>query len=63
VLRWEDYIRINISVIVREVVDWIRLAQNMKHWRTVVNTVTNIYVPKRRGIYSLSEQLVASHEG
>jgi len=44
-------------------VDWIRLAQNMKHWRTVVNTVTNIYVPKRRGIYSLSEQLVASHEG
>jgi hypothetical protein len=34
-----------------EDVDWVHLAQNMGHWRALVNTVMNIQVPKYdRGI-------------
>jgi hypothetical protein len=29
----------------REGVDWMHLAQNRDPWRTVVNTVTNLWVP------------------
>jgi hypothetical protein len=33
-----------------EGVDWIHLAQDRDQWRTVVNTVMNLWVAKRRGI-------------
>jgi hypothetical protein len=39
--RWEH----NIIMDVREVVDWIYLAQNSDQWRAVVNTVMNLLVP------------------
>jgi hypothetical protein len=31
-------------------VDWIHLAHNKDQWRAVVNTVTNLRVPKKAGI-------------
>jgi hypothetical protein len=38
--RWEDWIRMDL----REIVDWIQLAQNRDQWRAVVNTVMNLRV-------------------
>jgi len=30
--------------------DWVELAQDRDRWRSLVSTVRNIRVPKRRGI-------------
>jgi hypothetical protein len=42
--RWEDNTRMDLGEIECEVVDWIHLAQGRDQWRTVVNTVINIWV-------------------
>jgi hypothetical protein len=36
---WEDNIRMDLTEIVWEGVDWFHLAQDGYHWRAVVNTV------------------------
>jgi hypothetical protein len=43
--RWEDNIRIDVREIGWEVVDCIHLAQDRDHWRAVVNTEMNLWVP------------------
>jgi hypothetical protein len=35
----------DLGEIRREVVDWIRLAQDEDQWQAVVNTVINLWVP------------------
>jgi hypothetical protein len=43
--RWVD----NIKMYLREIrwggMDWIHLAQDRDHWRALVKTVTNLWVP------------------
>jgi hypothetical protein len=43
--RWEDNIKIYLMKIECDGVHWIRLAQDRKERRTVLNTVMNIRVP------------------
>jgi hypothetical protein len=40
--RWEDNIKINLTEIGWDAMDWIDLAQDRDRWRAVVNTVMNI---------------------
>jgi hypothetical protein len=43
----------NIKIHHREIgwdgMDWIDLAEDKDHWRALVNTVMNIFVPKNTG--------------
>jgi hypothetical protein len=41
---WENNIRVDLTKISLEGVDWILLAQDREHLRTVVNTVMNLRV-------------------
>jgi hypothetical protein len=34
---------------IRDGMDWIYLAQDSDKWRALVNTVVNLWVPKRTG--------------
>jgi hypothetical protein len=34
-----------------EGVDWIHLIQNRDQWQALVNTIMNLWIPKRRGIF------------
>jgi hypothetical protein len=43
--RWEYNIRIDVKVIMWEVVGWMHLAWESNYQRTVVNTVMNLRVP------------------
>jgi hypothetical protein len=43
--RWEDNIRMNLTEIGWEVVDWIHLTEDRDLWRAFVNTVMNLRVP------------------
>jgi hypothetical protein len=43
--RWEDNINICLIEIGWGAVDWIHLAQDRNHWRTLVNTVMNLRSP------------------
>jgi hypothetical protein len=43
--RWEDNIRMDITEVGWEGVDWMQLAQERGHLRAVVNTVMNLEVP------------------
>jgi len=45
--RWEDNIRMNLTEIVWESVDWIHLAQDMDQWQDLVNMVMNLQVPQK----------------
>jgi hypothetical protein len=47
--RWEDNIRMDLREIGRGGMDWIDLAQDKDHWRTLVNTVMNLRVPYNFG--------------
>jgi hypothetical protein len=42
--RWEDNIRLDLREIEWGGMDWINLAQDRDHWRTLVNTVVNLRV-------------------
>jgi hypothetical protein len=44
-LRWEDNIRMDLTKIEWEVVDWIHLAQNKDRKRALLNTVLKLLVP------------------
>jgi hypothetical protein len=43
--RWEENIRMDLSEVRWEGVDWMHLAQSRDQWRAVVNTIMNIRVP------------------
>jgi hypothetical protein len=43
--RWMDNIKMDLSEIGFNVVDWIGLAQNRYIWRALVNSVMNLRVP------------------
>jgi hypothetical protein len=43
--RWMDNIKMDLSVIGLNVVDWIGLAQDRYMWRALVNSVMNFRVP------------------
>jgi hypothetical protein len=43
--RWEGNIRMDLTEIGWEEVNWMHVAQNRSHWRTLVNTVMNLRVP------------------
>jgi len=47
---WEDNIKMDLQKMVCGVMDWIKLAQDRDRWRALVSTVTNLRVPKMRGI-------------
>jgi hypothetical protein len=42
--RWEDEIRMDVTEIGWEAVEWIHLAQDRDQWRTVVNAEMNLRV-------------------
>ena len=48
--RWEDNIKMDLQEVGGGCGDWMELAQDRDMWRTLVNTVRNIRVPKMRGI-------------
>jgi hypothetical protein len=43
--RWVDNIRMDLGEEGWGDVDWIGLAQDRKRWRTLVNSVLNLWVP------------------
>jgi hypothetical protein len=43
--RWEDNIRMDITKIGFEGVDWMHLAQDTGQWRALVNMVINRWAP------------------
>jgi hypothetical protein len=44
--RWVDNIKMDLREIGWNDADWIDLAQDREQWRALVNTVTNLRVPK-----------------
>jgi hypothetical protein len=43
--RWVDNIKMDLSEIGWDGVDWVDLAQDRDHWRALVNTVMKLRVP------------------
>jgi hypothetical protein len=43
--RWVDNIKVDLREIGQDGVDWVNLAQDSDHWRALVNTVMNLWVP------------------
>ena len=48
--RWDDNIKMDLQEMGGGCGDWLELAQDRDRWRTLVGTVRNLRVPKRRGI-------------
>jgi hypothetical protein len=44
--RWVENTKINVREIGWDGMDWTDLAQDMDHWRALVNMVMNLRVPK-----------------
>jgi hypothetical protein len=42
---WEDNIKIDLTGIGWEGVEWIHLAQDRDHWQDLVSTITNLGIP------------------
>jgi hypothetical protein len=60
---WEDNTKINHETIVWQMTDWINMAQDGKEWWGFVKALTDLRSCTRSEIYSLDEQLLASHKG
>jgi hypothetical protein len=45
-LKWEDNIKMDLEAVGCGGVDWIEVAQDRDSWRALVNTVTNLRIPK-----------------
>jgi hypothetical protein len=43
--RWVDNIKMDLTVIGWDDMDWISLAQDRDQWRALVNAVMNLLVP------------------
>ena len=48
--RWEDNIKMDLQEVGGWCGDWIELAKDRDRWRTLVSSVMNLRVPKKRGI-------------
>jgi len=48
--RWEDNIKMDLQEVGGVCGDWMDLAQDRDRWRALLSTVTNLRVPKMRGI-------------
>ena len=48
--RWEDNTKMGFQELGGGCGDWMELAQDRDRWRALVNTVSNLRVPKMRGI-------------
>jgi hypothetical protein len=46
-----DDIEVDLKVIVWKCIYWIHLAGDAEKWQTVVNTVMNLRVPYKAGLY------------
>jgi hypothetical protein len=51
--RWVDNIKIDLTEIGWDDIDWIDLAQDRDQWRALVNTVMNLRVPLNAGKFFL----------
>jgi hypothetical protein len=47
--RWVDNIRMDLSEIGLDGMDWIDMAQDRDRWRALVNMVINLRVPQNAG--------------
>jgi hypothetical protein len=45
ILRWVEYIKMDLREIGWDGMDWISLAQDMDRWKATMNTVKNLRVP------------------
>jgi len=43
--KWEDNIKVDLQEVGCGCMDWIEMAQVRDRWRTVVNSVMNLWVP------------------
>jgi len=48
--RWEDNMKMDLQEVGGSYGDWMELAQDRDRGRALVSTVTNLRVPKMRGI-------------
>jgi hypothetical protein len=48
--RWEDNIKIDLTEIVLEGLEWIHVVQDRDQWVAFVNTIINFRFHERRGI-------------
>jgi hypothetical protein len=49
--RWEDNIRLDLRETGLGNVDWMHLTQDRDQWRALLNTVINLPVPYKEGIF------------
>ena len=49
-LRWEDNIKMDLREVGGDGGDWMELAHDRDRWRSLVDRVRNLRVPKMRGI-------------
>jgi hypothetical protein len=49
--RWVDNIKTGLREIGWAGMDWIDLAKDKEHWRALVNTVMNLWVPLNAGTF------------
>jgi hypothetical protein len=50
------------QVMGRQGVNWIDLVQNREKWQVFLNTVTNFWVLKTRGVFLLAQVVLMSQE-
>jgi hypothetical protein len=43
--RWGQNIKIDVSEIRSEALDWIQLINDRNQWRALLNTVMNLWIP------------------
>jgi hypothetical protein len=43
--KWVDNIKVDLTEIGWDGVDWIDMAQDKEQWKALVNTVLNLWVP------------------
>ena len=52
--RWEDNIKMDLTEVGCEGMDWISVAQDRDRWRALVNAVMNLRVPYDEGNFLTS---------
>lgn len=60
--RWQNNIPLDVNSAEWEYVVWNHLAQVTDRWPALVNTVMNVVFHKMRGVFWLSERLLASQQ-
>jgi len=48
--RWEDNIKMDLQEVGGGCGDWMELAEDRDRWRSLVSTVMDLGVPKKRGV-------------